>query len=332
MNELEFVRRHAPVTKEPSEVVRVRARETLLAHIAASTSAPARGTPKTIPRRLRARWRVALALGAAAVFVAAALVLTNELGGERTASAAIVLRQAAATAAKLPDPAPLASGQYLYVKSVEAYLSIFPQEGGFAALVPRTREVWMGEQGRVHQTSGEPQFLSGRDRERWIAAGRPNLDLSMDFPLDPSSNLDLPTNPDALFDRLKAEATGAGDDGLYEEMFVLVGDDLRETLTSGSLRAALYEVAARIPGVKLDGEVTDSAGRPGLAVSMADKTEHTRHTLIIDPKTSQLLAEQDVVLDGGYALGYPAGTVIGYSTYLVYATVPTNSDRPNTSN
>ena len=94
--------------------------------------------------------------------------------------------------------------------------------------------------------------------------------------------MDLPTDPDALFDRLKAEAAGGGD-GLYEEMFVLVGDHSRETLTSSSLRAALYEVAARIPGVKLEGEVTDSAGRPGLAVSLAAPARSNPRSASLQP-------------------------------------------------
>jgi hypothetical protein len=334
VNELDFIRRHAPHTTEPTEEARAQARRGVLSHIEASTLAPASRPSRRVPSALRARWRLAAALGAAVVIVAVALVLTNELGGERIASAAGVLRQAAITAAQQPQPAPAAAGQYLYMKSVEAYLSFYPQEGGFAVLVPGTREVWLGEHGRLHQTSsGEPVFLSQRDHDRWVAAGSSRLEgdpLPMDADLGSFSTLDLPTDPDVLFDRLKVEAADGGD-GLYEEMFVLVGDHLRETLTSSSLRAALYEVAARIPGVKLEGELTDSAGRPGLAVSLADKTNHTRHTLVFDPKTSRLLAEQDVVLDSGYELGYPAGTVIGYATYLVSATVSNNTDRP-TSN
>ena len=46
-----------------------------------------------------------------------------------------------------------------------------------------------------------------------------------------------------------------------------VGDLLRETSASPELRAALFKVAAGIPGVKLLGTVTDSDGRSGTAIA-----------------------------------------------------------------
>ena len=87
-------------------------------------------------------------------------------------------------------------------------------------------------------------------------------------------------------------------------MFVLVGDDLRETATLPAVRAALYEVAARIPGVELIGNVTDRAGRAGVAVAMTDTKSRTRQVLILDPKTSQLLAEEETVVAGNQ-FGWP---------------------------
>jgi hypothetical protein len=331
MDDLEFVRGLAPDTPEPSKQVRTRAHEALLAHIEAGRTTASDRKPSIVYRTFRSPWRLAT-VGAAVVLVAATLVLTSQLGGEKTASAAGTLREMAGVAATQTEPTPLAAGHYVYVQSTEAYLQHFSAEEGFAILVPQTREVWLGEQSRLRTTSaGEPQFLSERDRERWIAAGRPAPDTTTDTSLGAVSAPDLPTDPDALFDRLKQEAADAGH-GLFLEMFVLVGDNLRGTLASTALRASLYEVAARIPGVTLEGEMLDSAGRPGIGVSMVDSVDHTKRALVIDPKTSQLLEEQEVVLDDGYELGYPAGTVIGHATYLTSATVPNNSDRPDAAN
>ena len=81
-------------------------------------------------------------------------------------------------------------------------------------------------------------------------------------------------------------------------MFVFVGDSLRETNASPEQRAALYAVAARIPGVDLVGPVTDSAGRRGIAVAKDDNVNHIRSTLVFDPRTSVLLAEEESTANG----------------------------------
>ena len=90
-------------------------------------------------------------------------------------------------------------------------------------------------------------------------------------------------------------------------------------------------MAARIPGVTLAGTMNDRAGRTGVGVSMDSTTWRTRTTLVIDPDTSQLLGEEEVSLEGN-ELGYEPGTVLGYSTYLLVATVPTNDALPEASN
>jgi hypothetical protein len=110
-------------------------------------------------------------------------------------------------------------------------------------------------------------------------------------------------------------------------MFVEVGDSLRETNASPAQRAALYAVAARIPGVALVGRVVDSAGRTGLAVAKDDEVNHVRSTLVFEPDTSMLLAEQEATLAGN-SFGYPVGTQIQSTTYLRTAIVGSVGARP----
>jgi hypothetical protein len=171
--------------------------------------------------------------------------------------------------------------------------------------------------------------VTDRDRALWIADGRPSFTgpTAADWtPLPATRPLDLPTDPDALYAQLKDETASYGN-RQYAEMFVLVGDALRETNASPAQRAALYAVAARIPGVALVGEVTDSAGRRGIAVAKDDDVNHLRSTLVFDPQTSVLLAEEESTLDGN-SLGYPVGTRVGSATYLETAIVDSLGARP----
>jgi hypothetical protein len=95
---------------------------------------------------------------------------------------------------------------------------------------------------------------------------------------------ELPTEPGALEDRLRSGINGAGPDD-DSELFVIVGDLLRESPAPPALRKALWQVAARVPGIELVGAVTDHAGRPGVAVE--------RHGMryVVDPDDGRLLEE-----------------------------------------
>jgi hypothetical protein len=328
MLELELLRAIAPETRTPSAAAYARAR----AELRRRMSVPA--------RRSARRWLLPAGGVAASAAAAAAIFLSVGTGGEATASASAALRQAAATAARQAPPEALAPGQYLYTKSVNAYLNTGVYENGtsYSVLVPNIREIWLGRDGTgwLVQKSGEPTFLSERDRAAWVDAGRPapgedRMDMKLentDLPDVPMYSLDLPSDPDVLFERLERDA-GSGGTSLEDEMFTLVGDALRENYAMPEQRAALYEVAARIPGVELLGEMTDGAGRLGIAVARDDEANRIRYTLIFDPETAALLGEQQVVLAGNWA-GYPEGTVIGHATYVESAIVDEIKERPKT--
>jgi hypothetical protein len=215
------------------------------------------------------------------------------------------------------------------MKRVSAYLSVFPEgEAPFAVLVPRVEEFWFGpDSGRVVQTSGRPEFLSERDRRNWIVAGRPELREPVYSGAHPTpERLELPAEPDRLYERLERQARGYSE-CVHPQMFTLVGDALRDGGATPAQRAALYEVAARIPGVELVGQVTDPAGRPGMAVAMRHEVDGILQTLVFDPETSALLAEEERTLAQN-EFGYPEGTVIGYATYHEPALVDSKRERP----
>lgn len=287
------------------------------------------------PRGRRAWLVPAGGLAAAGAAAAIAFLGFGSSPGE-VASAATVLREAAAVARVQPPAVPLQGDQFLYVKSVDAYLatSKYSEELVFSFLAPHEREIWIGpDGGRVRQTSGEPVFLSEADREKWISAGRPELrEPPWESPIEAMPPLDLPTDPDELFERLEQEARVVQDAkghgvGLYEVMFTLVGDSLRETNATPAQQAALYEVAARIPEVELVGQVTDRIGRAGIAVAFSNAEVGVRHMLIFDAETAVLLGEEQSTLEGN-KLGYPEGTVFGYASYVETAVVDSNRERP----
>ena len=328
MDDLEFLKTHAPSTESPGDVATTKARDALRVRMDAE-EAPQEARRRG-PRRHAWRWVGVAAACVAVAAVAASFLFAGSPARPDTAAAA-ALHQAAETARKQPIPAPLASGQYAYTKSKGVFMTSTAAEGQpkMSTHTPFVREVWMGEQSRLREADGKAEFVTAQDRANWIAAGSPDFfgdpGTSVD-PLGPYTPLDLPTDPDALFAELKTKAAGHGT-GLYNEMFVLAGDALRETATSPAQRAALYDVASRIPGVELAGNVTDSAGRSGVAVAMTDATSHIRQLLVFDPKTSQLLAEEQRVTDGN-EFGWPAGTLVGETTYLVHAVVGSNSEVP----
>ncbi len=239
-----------------------------------------------------------------------------------------MLRDAAVQArAQAPLP-PVGRGRVLYVKSVDAYMASWT-ERDFSVRVPHVREIWLGpDGGLLRTTSGKPEFLSERDRLNWIAAGRPNLrEGGGTVALEKQPPSDLPADPDALFARLEDEARGHSK-GTYVEMFTLLGDAFRETNLNPAQRAALYEVAARLPGVELVGRVRDSVSRSGVAVAMDEKNDGIRHTLVIEPETGTLLAEEQATLAKN-VFRYPARTVIGRSTYLDTRMVGAVGARPS---
>lgn len=109
---------------------------------------------------------------------------------------------------------------------------------------------------------------------------------------------------------------------LDNELFVWVGDALREQPAPPALRAGLHEALALIPRVTFVGKATDRAGRTGLAVARA--TGVSRRELVFDPDTSELLAERERLLAPAKAqIDLPAGTLTTDTSYLARAVTTT---------
>ncbi|MDA8217843.1 MAG: CU044_5270 family protein [Dehalococcoidales bacterium] len=276
-------------------------------------------------------WPMVMRSGAVVVVLALLVTVGGPLGnqGQPSASAAPLLTGLAEVAAGQPAPAAGAENGYRYLKSEEMYLACTAGAGPepasmLCATDPKGREIWIAPDGsgRIREAAGERTFLSEGDRSAWAAAGLPTSASTTSQDFGPGELMyedfaGLPTDPSALAAVIRQRAEQA-DPPVDVEMFVVVGDLLRQPGVPPEVRSALYKVAASIPGVELVGDMVDRAGRQGVAV--AKTTDYwgakERLVLIFDPATSALLGEEQVLLERADWTDATPPVVIGYATYL----------------
>lgn len=312
--------------------------------VATDLGVPATGDAPDRVGRLRSsrrrRWAVAVSPIAASIVLA--LVLPAILGdpGGADPAAAAALRHLADVAANQPAQAPPGPGQYVYTESVDTkYQTYSPggKQGSFLYGVPLTRQVWIGTDGsgRLKEAPSQITFLSAAGEAAWVAAGSPDLQYdwkpgSTSWGPGSARPLDLwnyPTDPAKLQALIASSDLEPGAPGPREDWqtFGIIGDMLRETYAPPALRAALYDIAANLPGVQFVGNTTDGAGRPGVGVAITRGNQTDE--LIFDPNTSQLLGETDTALTPIAAdpkmgtTAMPAGSVLQDTTYLVSGVV-----------
>jgi hypothetical protein len=119
----------------------------------------------------------------------------------------------------------------------------------------------------------------------------------------------LPTDPKKLYDKLRADTAGRGQDPDLE-MLVYVADVLRGGTVPAAVRANLYRTLAMVPGLEITDGAANLDGKVGVAYGM--NRAGGRQEVIIDAATGQFIGEREV---NTRALpGLPAGTVTSYSS------------------
>lgn len=308
MDELDLIERFRADVPEAGLDTRAGARASLMDAMSQRRIERMR-LPRRIPRRA---WAGAAALVGAALVVALAAPMLLP-GGRETSAAAEALRSAALVAARQPS-ATVEPGQYVYTKTKAMWRSITCDgpEVCTTEFEDVVREIWIARDGsgRINETRGG---------EHWDQTFDPGGLYFEDL-----SN--LPTEVEALRSWIEERAALADPPTDYE-MFIVIGDLLRETYASPELRAALYEVAATLPRVELLGQVADEEGRPGIGVGYTYLG--IRQELIFDPKTSGVLGERQVQVDPPVNDASPPpgvgvnqdgvddpGTLLGWAVYL----------------
>lgn len=263
------------------------------------------------PRRrpLTAR-RVVLAAAAVAAIVAVASSLPGRGGAAPEAASALESVAAIASA----EGAPGAAGDISYYKTVSSLDGgSFDGRGAdpFAWQQQMTTEDWVAPDGsgRRRTIAGEVEFAYRQDQRDWRDSGSPKLGpapgtitdkrfgpgelngVPYEGGLPPVS--ELPANADALEEIFRNEhARSSASVPVDAKLFEYAASVLLSTGSRPDLRAAVYELLARIDGVQLVDEVKDPLGRTGTGVSLDIDYSGApvRHTIIFNSETSYPLA------------------------------------------
>lgn len=327
MDELTLLRSMGEDVVDPSTELLDRRRSALVHHIGSSSAKKSHRGLK------RAGW-----IGGATVVaagVAAVLVLSNVVGlagwrGGADAVAAAALSDAAAATIKTSDPV-VGPGQFLKV-STQAVSTVGTQDAqGKIAVYSATQNgqmyipadhndewVWVREPSAVAQTFGPAS-------ERAAAAATVSLRTAPDLIRAAKGAWyngqstawgfnSLPRDPQQLLNYIYRTTVGQGvsPDG---QALVFIADTLRTGAVPADLRAALYNAAAGIPGVKITNQAATLDGRTGIAFGR-DESDGVRQEIIIDPNTGLMIGERQVLLTANLLPGVPAGESMEWTAVI----------------
>lgn len=209
------------------------------------------------------------------------------------------------------DADPVDDDQFVYVKSVGRSAD---ETSGTAVTGPlEHREVWASQvQGPVKRlgmfrvdgetlpinaplgdTEGTPAGID-RPTYRWLAA--------------------LPTDPDELMAYLSARVPEREGEDHDQELFRSIGGLIGDQVVPPATAAALYRVAASIPGVTEAPDATDALGRHGFGIARDAEHSAERSVWVFDERTLAFLGSR-TFLTKDSAEG-SAGTLL-YSTAIL---------------
>jgi hypothetical protein len=313
MDDLIMLREVRAAEPGPSAAETTVARNALLTAIEAAGRSPSgrrAARPRSATRRAARRRIWVPVVAAAAAVVAGAGVLTLAPGGSQhaasrpgarqhvgpvapvyqpaTLTAAVVLDKAAAAAARQDD----ASGKYFFTESewvstLQGWAVASRNSGPeIYRMGPYLRRMWFG---------------NGVDGSLVMAVGggQHNMGPSSNSGLTWAQLRALPTAQApllAIVARLAVDFNPKYPNSSAFSEFEIIGQLLFESPISPAVQAALYQVAAGLPGIKVT-DTTDLVGRPAVEVYMEpgpDDPPAAGHALYFSPVTFQLVGEATI--------------------------------------
>lgn len=255
--------------------------------------------------------------------VAIGPVLTTQIGAASAKGVPQLLDQISLAAADTSHPT-VKPGQYIYIesKTADTFVKTVDDKSTLASHELHRRQVWRSPDGTkgwlidpAVNDSPEGETLSLPDEQ----GNTPKAFLN-----GPSYDYltRLTTDPDELLAKIYKETKGHGNSP-DQEAFTTIGDLLGESYPPAALNSALFEAAAKIPGVVVVQDAVDAVGRHGVAVARLDETSGAREEWIFDKATHVYLGERTVQVrknSGDDALIKP-GTVIFTRAVLTRAVV-----------
>lgn len=251
------------------------------------------------PRR---RWpaRVGLALGVAvplAAGVAFVGVVGSDSGGERSAPT----RQA-------PKPAP----------SRKPVLSLFPHAG-------QALRVRVDAHGLTCREAGATTSCAVSRSRSTRTLPEPATTFLGNERVTRAELLRLRLTGAELHARLRAGVQAGQGHGIEDEVFVQLTDALRDGPKPPALRAAIAAAFPLVGRVEQLGSVRDRRGRTAVGFAQLDSESGIRHEVLLDPGSSALLAERDVLVDAGRSglasSGFANGDLVEDTVYYGYRLV-----------
>jgi hypothetical protein len=192
------------------------------------------------------------------------------------------------------------TGAYAHIRSRLWGDSRVSSDGHVASYIWES-EVWIGEDGGGTQrlTRVGVEFPDEESRQYYEAHPQPdwaNLPETSVYPFSLEDYGQVPgeplqTDPWQRIDQM----IGADADG--NEFFYQIDQLYARHLVPREHRAAVLEALAEVPGGVWRGQVTDRAGRGGVAVSydgVLDGGEPGQHVLVFEPRTGELLSHEGI--------------------------------------
>ncbi|MFE9629954.1 hypothetical protein [Streptomyces sp. NPDC006463] len=315
----------------------------LLAVRAAAASEKGGPVPGAAPRRLRTRRLLVSAAAIAAIAAGVSVYPVSSLRGSppaATATAADFLRQVAATEAKgAATDAPY--WRTHAVRTVWGHPDI-PQLGYSETPTVSDSSTWVGPDSLFFQDGVDGEIVKTPAKQyQWMMsvarAGGAGLSWEEVKRL-PSDSTALKVVLEEFFPGGPWSSSQAepGADYVFS-----MGNLLSYAPLEPRQRAAVYEVLADMPGLRLVGPATDSTGRAGTAVEV--DTRNSRIRLVIDPKKGGLLettthylggrhdgklARRETILSAGPMRSIPAYREMGAGTRATHPAGPSTPDAP----
>jgi hypothetical protein len=328
MNEMKLLEDFRAAVAPPDEELLARTRARVLGGGQDGRRARGRRLPGSRPRL--ALTGVAAAATAAAVTVALA---TQGGGPERSATASSAVKElayrVAAVAATRPNVRP---GQWVYwqEKTVtapgkaagpaghETFQVWTTADSGKAAYLSKGKVVLMSFPPCLHgagcQSIGQPVPATLPDGQGQVVTG-----VAGKIPVSYTGLRSLPRSPVAL-DRYLAGLPLRGWGPAPVREFEVIKELLTTYVMPPALTAELYRALGNIPGVTVDRDAVDAAGRRGIGfqITLPRAAGGEIDQLVLDPKTYSLMGQQLILAPSA---GSAAGRVLSGTAILSTALV-----------